>query len=63
LLKTIIGDLQLVPELSRMALEFDGIDDWIQIPDSDIINTGGKFLNRTVIVKFNASDAANIVDP
>jgi len=38
------------------ALRFDGVDDYVAIPDSNSINTGGPFPNRTVMALFNCDD-------
>ncbi|MHC4596693.1 MAG: galactose-binding domain-containing protein, partial [Planctomycetota bacterium] len=54
---TIVGNPQVVDGLSGKALQFDGIDDGVNIPDSQYINvTGGPFPNRTVIAVFNCAD-------
>ena len=54
---TIVGDPQVVDGLGSPALLFDGIDDGINIPDSQFINvTGGPFPNRTIIAVFNCAD-------
>jgi hypothetical protein len=53
----IVGDPQLVDGLNGKALQFDGIDDGVHVPDSEFINvTGGPFANRTVIAVFNCAD-------
>ncbi|MFH1718381.1 MAG: hypothetical protein ABIF19_13590 [Planctomycetota bacterium] len=46
---TIVGDPQVVDGLKSKALQFDGVDDLIRIPDSPNINSGGPWTNRTVI--------------
>jgi hypothetical protein len=54
---TIVGDPQVVDGLKGKALQFDGVDDGITIPDSQFINvTGGPFPNRTVIAVFKCAD-------
>ena len=54
---TIVGDPQVVTGLNSDALQFDGVDDGITIPDSQFINiTGGPFPNRTIIAVFNCAD-------
>jgi hypothetical protein len=54
---TIVGDPQVVDGLKGKALQFDGVDDGITIPDSQFINvTGGPFPNRTVITVFKCAD-------
>jgi hypothetical protein len=55
----IVGNPQLVPGLSGMALKFDGVDDGVHIPDSDKINvTSGPWPNRTVMAVFNCADVS-----
>jgi hypothetical protein len=59
----IIGDPQVVDILGGRALQFDGVDDGVHIPDSQFINiTNGPWQNRTVIAVFNVVDA-NKPDP
>jgi len=54
----IIGDPKTVPGLNGMALEFDGVDDGIHIPDSENINiTNGPWPSSSVIATFNCKDA------
>jgi hypothetical protein len=54
---TIVGDPQVVTGLNSNALQFDGIDDGINIPDSQFINiTSGPWPNRTIIAVFNCAD-------
>ncbi|MHC4494276.1 MAG: LamG-like jellyroll fold domain-containing protein [Planctomycetota bacterium] len=53
---TIVGDPQVVAGLKGDALQFDGVDDGITIPDSANINTGGPYPNRTVIAIFKCDD-------
>jgi hypothetical protein len=54
---TIVGNPQVVTGLNSNALQFDGVDDGITIPDSEFINiTGGPFPNRTIIAVFNCAD-------
>jgi hypothetical protein len=56
---TIAGDPQVVPGLSGMALQFDGVDDAVHIPDSAKINiTNGPWQNRTIMAVFNCSDVS-----
>jgi hypothetical protein len=53
----IVGDPTVVEGLSGQALQFDGVDDGVDIPDSDFINVnGGPFPNRTVTAVFNCAD-------
>ena len=54
---TIVGDPQVVDGLGSKALQFDGIDDGVNIPDSQFINvTGDPFPNRTIIAVFKCDD-------
>jgi len=54
---TIVGDPQVVDGLNSKALQFDGVDDGINIPDSQYINiTNGPWPNRTIIAVFNCAD-------
>jgi hypothetical protein len=55
---TIVGDPQVVAGMAGGdALQFDGVDDGIMIPDSQFINvTGGPFGNRTAIAIFKCDD-------
>ncbi|MCP4259755.1 MAG: LamG domain-containing protein [Planctomycetes bacterium] len=54
---TIVGDPQVVAGLNSGALQFDGIDDGINIPDSQFINTtNGPWPDRTIIAVFNCAD-------
>jgi hypothetical protein len=53
----IVGDPQVVAGIRGNALQFDGVDDGVNIPDSEFINvTGGPFPNRTVIAVFSCAD-------
>jgi hypothetical protein len=52
----IVGDPQVVDGLKGKALQFDGVDDLVQIPDSPNINSGGPWTNRTVISLFRCDD-------
>ena len=53
----IVGDPNVVDGLAGKALQFDGVDDGVDIPDSQFINvTGGPFPNRTVMAAFNCAD-------
>jgi len=55
----IVGEPTLVPGLNGMALSFDGVDDGVDIPDSDFINvTNGPWSNRTIIAVFNCADVS-----
>ncbi len=53
---TIVGNPQVVDGLKGKALQFDGVDDIIRIPDSPNINSGGPWTNRTVIALFKCDD-------
>jgi hypothetical protein len=54
---TIVGDPQVVAGIRGNALQFDGVDDGISIPDSEYINvTGGPWPNRTVAAIFKCDD-------
>jgi len=54
---TIVGDPQVVDGLKGNALQFDGVDDGVQIPDSDFINVNaGPWPNRTVVAMFKCDD-------
>jgi len=54
---TIVGNPQVVDGLAGKALQFDGVDDGIQIPDSQFINvTSGPWTNRTIIAVFKCDD-------
>jgi len=54
----IVGDPQVVAGMAGgNALQFDGVDDGVDIPDSQYINvTGGPFPNRTVVAVFKCDD-------
>jgi len=57
----IVGEPALVPGLNGMALSFDGVDDGVNIPDSDFINvTNGPWPNRTVMALFNCADVNRV---
>ncbi|MHC4389498.1 MAG: LamG-like jellyroll fold domain-containing protein, partial [Planctomycetota bacterium] len=54
---TIVGDPQVVGGLKGDALQFDGVDDGVDIPDSQFINDpGGPWPNRTVVAMFKCDD-------
>ncbi|MHC4537941.1 MAG: hypothetical protein ACYS6K_28765 [Planctomycetota bacterium] len=54
---TIVGDPQVVAGIRGDALQFDGVDDGVTIPDSQYINvTDGPWPNRTIIAVFNCAD-------
>jgi hypothetical protein len=53
----IVGDPNVVDGLAGKALQFDGVDDGVDIPDSQFINvTNGPWQNRTVTAVFNCAD-------
>jgi hypothetical protein len=51
----LIGNPLVVPGLKGNALEFDGVDDGVHIPDSGAINTS-THTNHTVIAVFKCAD-------
>ncbi len=53
---TIVGAPESVNGIAGKALKFNGVSDGIKIPDSNRINTGGPFTNRTVAALFNCDD-------
>jgi hypothetical protein len=55
---TIVGDPQVVAGMAGgNALQFDGVDDGIDIPDSAFINvTNGPWANRTIVAVFKCDD-------
>ena len=52
----IVGDPEAVDGIAGKALQFNGEDDGIKIPDSLDINTGGPYTNRTVAALFYCDD-------
>jgi hypothetical protein len=53
----IVGDPNVVDGLAGKALQFDGVDDGVDIPDSQFINvTNGPWANKTVMAVFNCAD-------
>ena len=50
------GKPKAVDGIAGKALQFDGEDDGIKIPDSADINTVGPYTNRTVAALFNCDD-------
>ena len=52
----LVGDPKSVDGIAGKALQFDGEDDGIKIPDSADINTGGPYTNRTVAALFYCDD-------
>ena len=53
----LLGDPQIVAGLNGMALQFDGVDDGVHIPDSSMINTS-IHQNHTVVAVFNCADVS-----
>jgi len=53
---TIVGNPKEVEGILDRALQFDGSSDYISIPDSNFINTGGPFPSRTIIALFSCDD-------
>jgi len=53
---TIVGNPQVVDGIRGTALQFNGVDDGVNIPDSGNINTGGPYPNRTVVAMFKCDD-------
>ncbi|KPK34560.1 MAG: hypothetical protein AMJ65_18160 [Phycisphaerae bacterium SG8_4] len=51
----LIGSPQVVDGLKGKALQFDGVDDGVHIPDSTMINLSTN-QNRTVVAVFNCAD-------
>ncbi len=55
---TFVGDPEVVDGIVGKAVKFDGIDDGVKLPDSNGLNTGGPFTNRTITAFFNCSDVS-----
>ena len=53
---TIVGKPEQVKGIVNDALRFNGASDGIRIPDSNRINTGGPFPNKTIATFFNCDD-------
>jgi len=51
----LVGDPQVVDGLNGMALQFDGVDDGVHIPDSAMINLS-THTNHTVVAVFKCDD-------
>ncbi len=43
------------------ALEFDGVEDYVTIPDSPYLNTGGPYTDRTILAVFKVNDASSTI--
>ncbi len=52
----IVGAPDFVNSIAGKALKFNGESDGIKIPDSNRINTGGPFPNKTIAALFNCDD-------
>ena len=52
----IVGKPEQVKGIVNDALRFNGKSDGIRIPDSNRINTGGPFPNKTIATFFNCDD-------
>ena len=53
---TLVGDPEVVDGAMGKAFQFDGVDDGIKLPDSNGLNTGGPFMNRTIAAFFKCDD-------
>lgn len=53
---TLAGEPEVVDGIVGKALKFDGVDDGVKLPDSNGLNTGGPFMNRTIAAFFNCTD-------
>ncbi len=51
-----LGALGLLDGDSSAAVDFDGVDDIVRVPNAADINTGGPYTARTVEMWFNADD-------
>ena len=55
---TFAGEPEVVDGIVGKALKFDGVDDGVKLPDSNGLNTGGPFTNRTIAAFFKCTDVA-----
>jgi hypothetical protein len=55
---TLAGEPEVVDGIVGKALQFDGVDDGVKLPDSNGLNTGGPFQNRTIAAYFKCSDVS-----
>lgn len=55
---TFAGEPEVVDGIVGKALQFDGVDDGVKLPDSNGLNTGGPFMNRTIAAYFKCSDVS-----
>ncbi len=53
---TLAGEPEVVDGIVGKALKFDGVDDGVKLPDSNGLNTGGPFMNRTIAAFFKCTD-------
>ena len=53
---TLVGEPEVVDGIVGKALMFDGVDDGVKLPDSNGLNTGGPFMNRTIAAFFKCTD-------
>ena len=53
---TLVGEPEVVDGAMGKAFQFDGVDDGIKLPDSNGLNTGGPFMNRTIAAFFKCDD-------
>ena len=54
---TINGTPQWINVTGGKALQFDGTDDYVSIPNHNLINTGGPWASKTIFVIFKVDDA------
>ncbi len=55
---TLAGEPEVVDGIVGKALKFDGVDDGVKLPDSNGLNTGGPFQNRTIAAYFKCADVS-----
>ena len=55
---TLAGEPEVVDGIVGKALMFDGVDDGVKLPDSNGLNTGGPFTNRTIAAFFKCTDVS-----
>ncbi|MCY4401799.1 MAG: hypothetical protein OXD54_04410 [Candidatus Poribacteria bacterium] len=55
---TFAGEPEVVDGIVGKALLFDGVDDGVKLPDSNGLNTGGPFMNRTIATYFKCTDVS-----
>ena len=55
---TFFGEPEVVDGIVGKALQFDGVDDGVKFPNSDGLNTGGPFQNRTIAAFFKCADVS-----